>query len=74
MADSSCALAKKHARGSHYRADSALDPDELSLVKLHGVEANGIWIESQDFTDGMMKKLKLTSQLPRWAVRSVPEH
>jgi hypothetical protein len=39
----------------------ALEPKEMSLVKLHAVEANGIWIESQDFTDAMMKKLQLTA-------------
>ena len=38
-----------------------LDEYELSLVKLHGVDANGIWIESQEFTESMMKKLKLTT-------------
>jgi hypothetical protein len=38
-----------------------LEPEEMSLVKLHAVEANGIWIESQDFTDAMMKKLQLTA-------------
>jgi hypothetical protein len=39
----------------------ALDQNELSLVKLHAVEARGIWIESQEFTEGMMEKLKLAS-------------
>ena len=39
----------------------ALDQDELSLVKLHGIEANGLWIESQDFTDSMMKKCNLAA-------------
>jgi hypothetical protein len=29
----------------------ALESEEMSLVKLHSVEASGIWIESQDFTD-----------------------
>jgi hypothetical protein len=38
-----------------------LDSEEMSLVKLHAVETNGIWIESQDFTDAMMKKLQLTA-------------
>jgi len=40
-----------------------LDRQELSLVKLHGVDANGIWIESQEFTESMMKKLKLTTSV-----------
>ena len=39
----------------------ALESEEMSLVKLHAVEASGIWIESQDFTDAMMKKLQLTA-------------
>src|SRR5438876_726168 len=38
-----------------------LDPEELAMVKLHAVDASGIWIESQDFTDAMMKKMQLTS-------------
>jgi hypothetical protein len=38
-----------------------LDPDEMTLVKLHGVEASGVWIESQDFTDAMMGKLQLSA-------------
>lgn len=38
-----------------------LNEYELSLVKLHGVDANGIWIESQEFTESMMKKLKFTT-------------
>jgi hypothetical protein len=38
-----------------------LDPEEMSLVKLHAVETNGIWIESQNFTDAMMKKFQLTA-------------
>lgn len=41
----------------------ALNRDELSLVKLHGIEANGLWIESQDFTDAMMAKCKLSSSV-----------
>jgi len=38
-----------------------LDEYEMSLVKLHGVDATGIWIESQEFTESAMKKLKLTT-------------
>jgi hypothetical protein len=40
-----------------------LDPEEMSLVKLHGVEASGLWIESQGFTDSMMKKCQLSSSI-----------
>ena len=39
----------------------ALDPDDLSLVKLHGVEASGLWIESQHFTDRMMQRCNLAA-------------
>jgi hypothetical protein len=39
----------------------ALDAKEMSRVKLHGVEANGIWIESQGFTDAMMQKCHLAT-------------
>ena len=28
----------------------------MMLVKLHGIEANGIWVESQDFTNQLMEK------------------
>lgn len=38
-----------------------LDPESLLLVKLHGVEAYGIWIESQDFTNQLMEKFQLSS-------------
>jgi hypothetical protein len=35
--------------------------DGLLLIKLHGVEASGIWIESQSFTDRLMEKFGCTS-------------
>ena len=38
-----------------------LDPERMSLVKLHGVEAHGIWIESQDFTNELMEKFQFSS-------------
>jgi hypothetical protein len=48
----------------------ALNQDEMSLVKLHGVEANGLWIESQDFTDsgsttfdGVRREFAITKQM-----------
>jgi hypothetical protein len=44
-----------------------LDPEEMAMVKLHAVDASGIWIESQDFTDAMMKKLQLTATAPSTA-------
>jgi hypothetical protein len=33
-----------------------LDSDGMMLLKLHGVEANGLWVESQDFTNELMQK------------------
>jgi hypothetical protein len=41
----------------------ALDEDEMTLVKLLGVEANGIWMESQDFTEAMMKKCNVSTSV-----------
>jgi hypothetical protein len=38
-----------------------LDAESMDLVKLHGVEALGIWIESQQFTDRLMEKFHLSS-------------
>jgi hypothetical protein len=35
--------------------------DAMILVKLHGVESQGIWIESQDFTNDLMEKFKFFS-------------
>jgi hypothetical protein len=33
----------------------------MSLVKLHGIETHGIWIESQDFTNELMEKFQFSS-------------
>lgn len=38
-----------------------LDTDGMMLVKLHGIEAHGIWIESQDFTNQLMEKFHFSS-------------
>ena len=38
-----------------------LDVDGMMLVKLHGVEANGLWIESQDLTNQLMEKFQVSS-------------
>jgi hypothetical protein len=35
--------------------------DGLLLVKLHGIEASGIYIESQSFTERLMEKFRCTS-------------
>jgi hypothetical protein len=32
----------------------AIDNEEMVLVKLHKVEAAGVWIEDQNFTDKLM--------------------
>jgi hypothetical protein len=38
-----------------------LGSDGMTLVKLHGIEAQGIWIESQDFTNQLMQKFRFVS-------------
>ena len=38
-----------------------LEAERMLLVKLHGVEAHGIWIESQDFTNELMEKFHFSS-------------
>jgi hypothetical protein len=38
-----------------------LDADGMSLVKLHGIETHGIWIESQEFTNELMEKFDFSS-------------
>jgi len=40
-----------------------LDTDGMILVKLHGIEAQGIWIESQEFTNQLMEKFRFVSSL-----------
>jgi hypothetical protein len=39
----------------------ALDKEEMVLVTLHKVEATGIWIESQNFTETVMAKCKIAA-------------
>jgi hypothetical protein len=38
-----------------------LDAESMTLVKLHGIEAQGIWIESQDFTNELMERFRFSS-------------
>ena len=38
-----------------------LDADGVMPAKLHGIEAQGIWIESQDFTNQLMEKFRFAS-------------
>lgn len=38
-----------------------LDSEGMMLLKLHGVEASGIWLESQDFTNQLMEKFRFVS-------------
>ena len=38
-----------------------LDAERMILVKLHGIELHGIWIESQDFTNQLMEKFHFSS-------------
>jgi hypothetical protein len=39
----------------------ALDKEEIVLVKLHMVEATGVWIESQDYTETVMSRCKIAA-------------
>jgi hypothetical protein len=39
----------------------ALDKEEIVLVTLHMVEASGIWVENQDFTETVMAKCKIAA-------------
>jgi hypothetical protein len=32
-----------------------LDADGMMLLKIHAVEAGGLWLESQDLTNGLME-------------------
>ena len=38
-----------------------LDAEGMTLVKLHGIETHGIWIESQDFTNELMERFRFSS-------------
>jgi hypothetical protein len=38
-----------------------LDADGMMFVKLHGIEANGLWVESQDFTNQLMERFRFSS-------------
>ena len=49
----------------------AIDETTAVTVKLHLVEASGIWVESQKFTDEVLRMGK-TSMSPRTAVIFVP--
>jgi hypothetical protein len=42
---------------------ATLDQEEMSLVRLHGVDANGLWIEFQTFTDALMTRCHLASSV-----------
>jgi hypothetical protein len=39
----------------------ALDKEDMVLVKLHKVEASGIWVESQDFTETVMSRCEIAA-------------
>jgi hypothetical protein len=39
----------------------ALDKEEMVLVTLHMVEASGIWVESQDFTETIMCRCEIAA-------------
>ncbi len=37
-----------------------LDAEDMILVRLHDVDRNGIWIESQQFSESMLKRVGFT--------------
>jgi hypothetical protein len=39
----------------------ALDKEEMVLVTLHMVEAAGVWVENQEFTERVMTKCKIAA-------------
>ena len=49
----------------------ALDQDDIVTVRLHKVEANGIWIESQEFNEAMLHRVGMAASL-RGLVLFVP--
>ena len=40
---------------------AVLDPDDMTRVRLHRVEREGIWIESQVFTDEIMRRCNIAT-------------
>jgi hypothetical protein len=38
-----------------------LNAEDMILVRLHWVDANGIWIESQQFSEAMLKRVGFTA-------------
>ncbi len=39
----------------------AINTEEMTRVRLHAVETNGVWIESQEFIEAMMRKCGLAT-------------
>lgn len=42
---------------------AVLDPDEMTRVRLHRVVREGIWIESQAFTDEIMRRCNTANSI-----------
>lgn len=38
-----------------------LDPEEMVTVRLHKVESSGVWIESQDFHEAVLKRVGMAA-------------
>lgn len=38
-----------------------LDQEEMVTVRLHKVEASGVWVESQDFNEAMLKRVGMAA-------------
>ena len=39
----------------------ALDQEDMVRVRLHKIEGSGIWIESQDFNEAMLKRVGMAA-------------
>jgi hypothetical protein len=50
-----------------------IDPDHEQEVLLHGVEAGGVWIESQELTNNFLTRMRVSSS-PRTIVLFLPWH
>ena len=49
----------------------ALDQEDMVTARLHKVEANGIWVESQSFNEAILERVGMTASL-RGLVLFVP--
>lgn len=51
----------------------SIHPTDLQVVKLHGVEQGGLWLESENLTQTMLRSLKMAAS-SRTPIFFVPYH